>query len=159
MKTNIFIVAIAILFVTSCSFRKSQDNSQDVNKDNLREYLSQSFNIDMDTLTTKLVLINYIGCRPCINMHLDYISKLNAESKDGFMYVVPLASYNEFSQNCPETNSTTIMIDSANNMCRKNIQIDGLSVYNIVNGEILEVKTIKLSNVSEQNLQNFWMKW
>ncbi len=163
MNTSNFIIAIVVIIFTSCSLRNNQDNNpdinQDINKENLREYLSQSFNIDMDTLTTKLVLINYIGCKPCINKYLDYLTSLHPESMKSFMYIIPVATYEEFSQNCPVASSSSVMIDSLNTIYKKNIQIDGLSVYNIVKGEILEVKTIKLRNISDDDLQNFWMKW
>jgi len=159
MKTSNFFIAIAIILSTACSLRNSNDNKQDINKDNLKEYLFQSFNVDMDTLTSKLVLINYIGCKPCINIYLDYMAEIDPENKAGFMYIIPFSKYDEFSQNCPVTNSSTIKIDSSNTIYKKNIQIDGLSIYNIVEGEILEVKTIKLKNISEQELKNFWHKW
>jgi len=142
--------------MSSCFNRDKSNATSDLNKENLEKYLKETFDIELDTLTAKLVLINYIGCKPCINMHLRFFQNNVVQNKESFLFVVPESFYGKFSQNCPVTPSIEILVDSADIIYRKNILIDGMSIYYIVKGEIQHIKTISINKISDSCLYHFW---
>ena len=57
MKNLIAIVfTLSVFFSLGCNNEKAKEEK--LNRDNLAKYLTKTFEIDLDTLNTKLVLIN-----------------------------------------------------------------------------------------------------
>ncbi len=164
MKRAVLISYLLLSILCSCQFNKKNEYSYE--KKVLSKYLQQNFEITIDSLTTKVVLITYIGCRPCIDKYLEYFNQQN-KNKKAFLFIFPRGGQNQF---LDENNiiqkeifvtegKSNILVDSLNMMMKQDLNINGLSVYNIVEGEIVEIKTIDVDKTSNLDMHAFWFDW
>lgn len=157
-----------ISLVFCCCYNTNKKNT---NHDNLENYLKSEFNIHMDTLNTKLVLINYIGCKNCIDQSLKVFFNAGKDKKQ-YSFIIPgsktqiLNKYYKSAENRKNNNMSflnkklKIHIDSSNNIYEQNITVNGLSIYNIKNGSITGIKKISdLEKMNKNSVQEFWFKW
>lgn len=155
-------------FIFSCA---NQNNEELSNQDNFRNYLANTFQIQFDTLDNKVVLVDYIGCKPCVNKSLKYFFN-SGNIKQDFIFIVPNSkrrefnqyyciekAKNEFSEMFLSERDMIILVDSNNTIYRQNIRINGLSVYHISDGEIQKMKTIEIDNLNQSELEQFWFDW
>ena len=148
----------------SCQFNKKKKYSYE--KKVLSKYLQQNFEITIDSLTTKVVLVNYIGCRPCIDKYLEFFNQGN-KNKEAFLFIFPKEGKNQFLNEDKiiqkdvflSEGKSSILVDSLNMMMKKDLSINGLSVYNIVKGEIVEIKTIDIDKTTSADMHAFWFEW
>ncbi len=164
MKRALLISFLLLCILYSCQLNEKNEYSYE--KKVLSKYLQQNFDITIDSLTTKVVLITYIGCRPCIDKYLEFFNQQN-KNKEAFLLILPRKGKNQFLDEDKikqkEIFSTegelNILVDSLNMMMKQDLSINGLSVYNIVEGEILEIKTIDIDKTSRADMSAFWFDW
>jgi len=154
MKSINILICVFLVFLSACQGKESKQAA--LNESNLRRYLSNTFGINSDTLNTRLVLVDYVGCKPCINKHLHYLSHCDAVLKGNFSFVIPSSAISEFEENFSVYTEFPIFIDTANVMYRQNIAIEGLSIYVFKHGNISDIKTINIFTTTENELHKFW---
>lgn len=163
----IFLTVIFWLFV-SCD--NDSDKKEKYQK-NLKNYLNNTFKIQIDTLDTKLVLVNYIGCKPCVNKSLKFLAE-TGRRKPQFVFIVPGGKKKEFNkyyrsseslgdykEKMMSDKSLTVYIDSDNAIYNQDLGVNGLSVYDINNGKIKKIKTIDINKLAKKELEHFWFDW
>lgn len=164
MKRAVLILFLLLSILYSCQFNKKKEYSYE--KKVLNKYLQQNFDISIDSLTTKVVLVNYIGCRPCIDKYLEFFNQEN-KNKEAFLFVFPRGGQNQFlnedkiiqKDDFLSERKSNILVDSLNMMMKQDLNINGLSVYNIVEGEIVEIKTIDIEKTTSADMHAFWFDW
>ncbi|MDD3877071.1 MAG: hypothetical protein PHT69_10645 [Bacteroidales bacterium] len=149
-------LAAFMLFLILFSCRNAKDEAALLNDNNLRRYLNNTFGLSADSLNTRLVLINFMGCKPCINKYLKFFSETEALTEMSFTFILPLSMQNETKPFNLTKNDYRLLIDSGNVIFRQNIIIEGLSIYDFKDGEIKNLKTINIFQNSRAEMYKFW---
>lgn len=154
MKNLSIIFLLTIFVAMSCQNKKAAE--QTLYENNLKKYLKNTLNLNPDSLSSRLVLINYFGCKPCINKHLHFLAAFDSNTKNKFSFVVPASLLSEFQQHFPDYEGLKLYIDSNNAMFKQNIPIEGLSVFVFKDGILTETKKVSIYTKSDEELKIFW---
>ncbi len=156
MKNISILIWVFVFFLSACQSKESKQAA--LNESNLKRYLSNTFDINTDTLNSRLVLIDFMGCKPCIHNHLRFLSEHVSGQTKAFHFVIPRGALPEFKDNFPVHNDFPILIDSNNVLYRQNIIIEGLSIYNFKQGRVKDLSTISIFTRTEDELHKFWFE-
>ena len=153
---KIFSVLFFATFFFACN--NGMTKEERLNFNNLSKYLKNTFDIDIASLNTKLVLINNLGCKACVNKHLDVFSNSKNNNNQSFTFIVSMSMINKFNQNCTLDSNYPLYVDSNNILLKQNIIIEGLSIYHINNGNLVSIKTVNINETNDIDLKNFWFE-